>query len=154
MLGSYGIYDMIWDMIFSYTVPAGPIQWRIFKMGWCIHCSYKKVRLYRLETRTPCANAYHFWMTQYFHFAKKDANDCQCIFQVIPSLKLTCSLNIGRDPKGNDRIPTIHFQGRAVKLQGCMSDTRHSEVTKLKIPQGNQLINNTTSSYFAINQWR
>ena len=73
MIGSYGLYDMkwVWDMRFSYTVPAGPIQWRIFKMGWCIHCSYKKVRLYRLETRAPCADAYHFWMTHYFHFEKR-----------------------------------------------------------------------------------
>ena len=32
-------------------------------------------------------------------------------------------LKIGRTPKGNDRLPTIIFQGRAVKLWGCISSS-------------------------------
>ena len=37
----------------------------------------------------------------------------------IPSLKLTARLHlkIGRNPIGNDCIPTIHFQGRAVSFR-------------------------------------
>ena len=33
------------------------------------------------------------------------------IMGTLPSLKLTYPLKIGRAPKRNDRIPTIHFQG-------------------------------------------
>ena len=37
------------------------------------------------------------------------------VIKMIPSLKLTFSpLKIGRAPKGNNRIPTIHFQVRTV----------------------------------------
>ena len=38
---------------------------------------------------------------------------------VVHSLKLTAilPLKIGRNPIGNDRIPTIHFQVRAVRFR-------------------------------------
>ena len=44
---------------------------------------------------------------------RKKHQTCRCI---IPSLKLTASshLKIGWAPKGNDRIPTIHFEVRTV----------------------------------------
>ena len=35
---------------------------------------------------------------------------------MLTSLKLTCPLKIGRNPKGKDCLPTIHFQGRAVSF--------------------------------------
>ena len=35
---------------------------------------------------------------------------------------LTTPLKSYRDPIGKDRLPTTIFQGRAVKLQGCMYD--------------------------------
>ena len=39
--------------------------------------------------------------------------------QIIPSLKLTFSpLKIGRNPIGNNRLPTIHFQGRRTLVSG------------------------------------
>ena len=40
----------------------------------------------------------------------------------IPSIKLTYTLKIGRAPKGNDRIPTIHFSG-AMLVSGRVSPT-------------------------------
>ena len=41
------------------------------------------------------------------------------IIQVIPSLKLTAKAPEHRPfaPKGNDPLPTIHFQGRAVSFR-------------------------------------
>ena len=37
----------------------------------------------------------------------------------LPSLELTFSpLKIGRNPKGNDRLPTIHFQGAKMLVSG------------------------------------
>ena len=44
---------------------------------------------------------------------------------VISSLKLTAKAPtlVGRAPKGNDRIPTIHFQGRTVSFREGNSKT-------------------------------
>ena len=47
------------------------------------------------------------------------------IFGHSPSLKLTYHLKMGRNPKGNDRIPTVHFQVRAVSFRECIWPKTH-----------------------------
>ena len=47
----------------------------------------------------------------------------------IPSgLSLRISYQIGRAPKGNNRLPTTIFQGRAVKLRGVSADPNPQKV--------------------------